>query len=155
MGIFDRFGEVLKSYLNDEDGRAFGNHSEGTPHSRKGRYNDPDVEAAFEELDEYLKGGKPGASVKSDAAGSSRAAAGNNRSVQLFPESFIGDFAELGLPLGASADECKAAYKKLLKLHHPDRHAGHAANMKKATDKSARINAAFDRIERWRQTGQA
>jgi curved DNA-binding protein CbpA len=46
--------------------------------------------------------------------------------------------------------ECKAAYKKLLKLHHPDRHAGHTGNMKKATEKSARINAAYDRIEKWR-----
>ncbi|MDR2094638.1 MAG: J domain-containing protein, partial [Treponema sp.] len=66
------------------------------------------------------------------------------------PEELRPDFAELGLPFGASAGECKAAYKKLLNTHHPDRHAGHAGNMKKATEKSARINAAYDRIEKWR-----
>ncbi|MDR0568327.1 MAG: J domain-containing protein [Spirochaetaceae bacterium] len=65
------------------------------------------------------------------------------------------DFAELGLSPGASQEECKAAYKKLLKIHHPDRHAGHSENMRKATEKSARINTAFDRIEHWRQTGKA
>jgi DnaJ-class molecular chaperone len=70
------------------------------------------------------------------------------------PESLRSDFEELGLAFGASADACKAAYKKLLKLHHPDRHAGHEGNMRKATAKSARINAAYDRIERWRETGK-
>ncbi|MDR2631686.1 MAG: J domain-containing protein [Spirochaetaceae bacterium] len=64
------------------------------------------------------------------------------------------DFEELGLSPGASAAECKAAYKQLLKKHHPDRHAGHPGNMKKATEKSARLNAAYDRIERWRRTGR-
>jgi len=39
-------------------------------------------------------------------------------------------------------------------VHHPDRHAGHPGNMKKATEKSARINAAHQRIERWRETGK-
>jgi curved DNA-binding protein CbpA len=64
-----------------------------------------------------------------------------------------GDFAELGLPFDASEEDCKQAYKKLLKIHHPDRHAGHEGNMKKATEKSARINAAYDRIQRWREGG--
>jgi hypothetical protein len=27
--------------------------------------------------------------------------------------------------------------------------------MKKATEKSARINAAYDRVQRWRETGRA
>jgi hypothetical protein len=165
MGIFDRLGDVLKSYLNDDEGRVFGRRHEGTQGSPERWRGDPDVEAAFEELDEFLNRGKTGASFRDDAAGSregsrdaSRGAAGNgsgDRSVWQAPESLRPDFAELGLPLGASAKECKAAYKKLLKLHHPDRHAGHVGNMKKATEKSTRINAAFDRIEKWRQTRKA
>jgi curved DNA-binding protein CbpA len=70
------------------------------------------------------------------------------------PESLRPDFAELGVPFGASAEDCKAVYKNLLKIHHPDRHAGHAENMRKATEKSARINAAYDRINKWRETGR-
>jgi DnaJ-domain-containing protein 1 len=66
------------------------------------------------------------------------------------PEELRPDFAELGLPFGAGAEDCKTAYKRLLKLHHPDRHAGHEGNMKKATEKATRINAAYDRIEKWR-----
>jgi hypothetical protein len=73
-----------------------------------------------------------------------------NRGAGLPPEELRSDFAELGLPFGAGEEECKAAYKRLLKLHHPDRHAGHERNMKKATEKTMRINAAYDRIEKWR-----
>jgi DnaJ-domain-containing protein 1 len=67
------------------------------------------------------------------------------------PEELRADFAELGVPFGAGEKACRDAYKKLLKLHHPDRHAGHAGNMKKATEKTARVNAAYDRIEKWRE----
>jgi hypothetical protein len=160
MGIFDRLGDVVKSYLNDEDGHVFGRHQEGTRSSPGGRSGDPDVEAAFEELDEFLNRGKSfreGTTGSADMRpeGAYREDAGNGRSGRPVPAILKPDFAELGLPFGASAEECKAAYKKLLKLHHPDRHAGHAGNMKKATEKSVRINAAFDRIEKWRQTGKA
>jgi hypothetical protein len=175
MGIFDRLGDVIKSYLNDEDSRLFGSSS------RRETYGDPDLEAAFEELNDYLgsgseqKAGKfsdPGAGDWGSAGnrreggnsrntgGSFRGKEGNFRDAGRsarrgrIPESLRGDFEELGLPLGASSEDCKAAYKRLLKLHHPDRHAGHPGNMKKATEKSARINAAYDRIEKWRATGE-
>jgi hypothetical protein len=153
MGIFDRIGDVIKSYLNDEDEGIFGGAS------RTGRRSlDPDLEAAFEELNDYLGKGpeRGGNSSRGWNAGSGRAGGetGNFRAEGAIPKALRGDFAELGLPFGASAGECKQAYKRLLKQHHPDRHAGHPENMKKATEKSARINAAFDRIERWRKTGK-
>ncbi|MDR2029321.1 MAG: J domain-containing protein [Treponema sp.] len=179
MGIFDRLGDVIRSYLNDEDSRLF-----GSPSRREGQYGDPDLEAAFEELNDFLgQGSKEGAGKFSrtggfregrrggasgweeDFAGNRRAGNGSwedpgntrqeqDRNRERIPESLRRDFEELGLPFGASSGDCKAAYKRLLKLHHPDRHAGHAGNMKKATEKSARINAAYDRIEKWRQTGE-
>jgi DnaJ-domain-containing protein 1 len=159
MGIFDRLGDVLKSYLNDEDRRIFGpSRDSGAP------FSDPDVKAAYEELDELLGhsrdnrndtgGGRAWESPGSDSGRGARREAGGSsgrrRAAAGPPEELRPDFAELGLPFGASAGECKAAYKKLLNIHHPDRHAGHSGNMKKATEKSARINAAYDRIEKWR-----
>jgi hypothetical protein len=151
---------VIKSYLNDEDERVFGSTSRAGRHSP-----DPDLDAAFEELNDYLGKGK-GKGERSFSGENSRdggRAAEENRGFQrgtgtgrepAVPEALRGDFAELGLLPGASAGECKQAYKRLLKQHHPDRHAGHPGNMKKATEKSARINAAYDRIERWRETGK-
>jgi DnaJ-domain-containing protein 1 len=164
MGIWDRLGDVIKSYINDDGERVFGK-------SRRQSFGDPDVEAAFEELDDFLGGGEKSGTFGSGRPGggfngafNEAAAGGSGRTTgprcdspgrQGPPEALRRDFAELGLPFGASPEECKAAYKKLLKLHHPDRHAGHPGNMQKATEKSARLNAAFDRIERWRQTGRA
>jgi DnaJ-domain-containing protein 1 len=156
MGIFDRLEEVIKSYLNDDDGRSFDRSS---PNQRQA-YTDPDLEAAYKELNDYLKGGSAKKKSASFDTGNFYTQKGQtqgsfDRREPLVPESIRQDFAELGLSPGASPEECKAAYKKLLKIHHPDRHAGHPGNMKKATEKSARINAAFDHIERWRQTGKA
>lgn len=191
MGIFDRLGDVLKSYLNDEDRRIFGRPRDSAP------FGDPDLETAYEELDEFLRHGSrnarnstsggqawespdsgigrddgawgnPGSYSNAgpngrenwweakDGRGNSGGPEGRTsrgtfgRRAADPPEELRPDFAELGLPFGASAGECKAAYKKLLNIHHPDRHAGHSGNMKKATEKSARINAAYDRIKKWR-----
>ncbi|MDR1248701.1 MAG: J domain-containing protein [Treponema sp.] len=147
MGIFDRLSDVIRSYLNDVSLESSGRPSPGS------RRSDPDLEAAYDELNDFLGGGKRrfdprGASPEEKGAGKDGGRAAP-------PEILRGDFAELDLEFGASPELCKTAYKKLLKLHHPDRHAGHEGNMKKATAKSARINAAYDRIERWRETGKA
>ncbi|GHV81465.1 hypothetical protein AGMMS49991_00230 [Spirochaetia bacterium] len=165
MGIFDRLGDVIKSYINDGDTPVFSGQSQ------KRRSNDPDLDAAFDELNDFLGGGKgtSGGDAHGNGFGGNAwgggnggfgdtrtgGASGRSGAGQTVPESLRGDFAELGVNFGASSDECKAAYKKLLKIHHPDRHAGHPGNMEKATKKSARINAAFDRIEKWRGTGRA
>jgi hypothetical protein len=164
MGIWDRLGDVIKSYLNDGDSKGGKtSRAEGGP-----RYGDPDLEAAFAELNEFLGSGKPeadasGRNKSGDARGGGHGSSdwdrafaggsGGGKTGGMPPESLRGDFAELGLPFGTSDEECKQAYKKLLKIHHPDRHAGHEGNMKKATEKSARINAAYDRIQRWREGG--
>ncbi|MDR1576105.1 MAG: J domain-containing protein [Treponema sp.] len=140
MGIWDRLETVIKSYLHDEDIRLFGNRS---GHSD---WEDPDLDTAFEELNEFLDwGGTGGRARDANRAGS------GGRTFAPVPEALRADFAELGVAFGASADECKTAYKQLLKQHHPDHHSGHAGNFKKATDKTARINAAYDRIEQWRR----
>jgi DnaJ-domain-containing protein 1 len=160
MGFFDRIEDIIKSYLNDEDNRIFG-------HSTRNRWSsprDPDLEDAFEELNDFLSGGskeKKTGFGTDENTWHDRAAQGEytytrtgDAHTPRIPEALRRDFEELGLSPGASAAECKAAYKQLLKKHHPDRHAGHPGNMKKATEKSARLNAAYDRIERWRRTGR-
>jgi hypothetical protein len=150
MGILDRLEDVIKSYLNDEKepliGKSFSH--------RRPRPVDPDLDAAYEELNDFLNRDSARAHSSFDArAEQSRASRPADSRPNLAPESLRPDFVVLGVPFGASAEDCKAAYKKLLKIHHPDRHAGHAENMRKATEKSARINAAYDRVNKWRETG--
>ena len=135
MGIWERLGSVIKSYINDESDKLFGNRSK--------RHSDPDLDAAYEELDDYLKG----KDNKERASGPEKAE--KPKKARPVPEEIRQDFAELGLTPDATAEECKDAYKKLLKIHHPDRHANHEGNMSKATAKSARVNAAYDRLVVW------
>lgn len=49
----------------------------------------------------------------------------------------------LGVPEGASEEECAKAYRKLAKKYHPDLNP----NDKYAAEKMAEINAAFDQIK--------
>lgn len=52
-------------------------------------------------------------------------------------------YAVLGVPDGASEDECAKAYKKLAKKYHPDLNP----NDEYAAEKMAEINAAYDQIK--------
>jgi DnaJ-domain-containing protein 1 len=145
MSILDRVADVIKSYLNDDDKAS---------HNTRHYDNDPDYEAAFQELNDYLNR-EESRTASSRQKYTEYTGTGTSRgdyTPDRVPEDLRKDFAELGLPAGSSPEACKAAHKKLLKIHHPDRHAEHPGNMKKATEKTARINAAYDRIEKWHQT---
>ncbi|MDR2478390.1 MAG: J domain-containing protein [Treponema sp.] len=145
MGIWDRLGKVIensvKDFIDDDDAAIFGQKDRAP--------SDPDFDAAFDELNDYLNQDRK---QRQDSPNNDSGRQPNGTAD--IPEALRPDFAELGVDSGASAGECKAAYKRLLKIHHPDRHAGHAGNFKKATDKTARINAAYDRIETWRKGQQ-
>jgi curved DNA-binding protein CbpA len=150
MGIWSRLENVINSYINDLSG-------ETARRFKSGSYGDPDLDAAYEELDDYLNkdGGKKRAEYSwkdagGNAAGSTSGGAASAK-IKLPPEELRADFECLDVPFGADVETCKAAYKKLLKVHHPDRHAGHEGNFRKATERSTKINAAWDRIEKWRQ----
>ena len=156
MGIWERLGNVIKSYLNDDDNeeKIPGNRPAGERYPR-GR-GDPDFDAAYEELDDFL-GGKDAKSKDPDSArenfeNGQESWEKAGRKPRPVPEEIRKAFEELGLTPEASAGECKEAYKKLLKIHHPDRHTKHDGNMKKATEKSARVNAAYERLMKWFRT---
>jgi DnaJ-domain-containing protein 1 len=138
MGIWDRLESLIKSYISDESEKIFGKNSSKS-------HNDPDLNAAHEELDGFLRDRK----ASSSSAEKSGNEAEKQKKARPVPEEVRQDLAELGLTPDATAEECKETYKRLLKIHHPDRHANHDENMKKATDKAARVNAAYDRLVIW------
>ncbi len=62
-------------------------------------------------------------------------------------------YMELGLTRAASGEELRATWKRLMRENHPDSLASRgvpADFIARASDKVARINAAWDRIKRER-----
>jgi len=143
MSIWDRLGNVINSYLNDFEKETSGRFRS----SNNYRHSDPDLDAAYDELNDFLDDKEPRTEKKHQYSWQDQTA-----TKKLPPQELRADFELLGVAFGANEETCKIAYKKLLKIHHPDRHAGHEGNYKKATEKSTKINAAWDRIEKWRRT---
>ena len=122
MGIWNRLESVIKSYFASED--------EAPGKGSFKRQSDPDLNAAYEELDDLLNGKEKGEKFKAFEE-----EAGKKKKTVFVSETIKKDFEELGLTPEASAEECKEAYKRLLKIHHPDHHANHEGNRQKATEK--------------------
>jgi len=141
MGIFDRLGSIINSYVNDFGSETSSRFKTSNDFNR----GDPDMDAAYEELNDFLNGKEKHS--RQDSAGARHNT--ETGKTKLPPEELRADFELLKVPFGADSETCKAAYKKLLKIHHPDRHVGHEGNYKKATEKMTKINAAWDRIEKW------
>ena len=59
------------------------------------------------------------------------------------------DFKTLCLMPGTNLDECKVAYKSLLKKFHPDKFANEPEKQKEATEITSSITSAFTRIKTW------
>jgi DnaJ-domain-containing protein 1 len=135
--FIDRFADFLRSLVGG-DGRS--PDAEEAPRSRA-RFVDPDVEDAWQELDDFMKGG----------TGESRARGERPRTgPQPRPsgpdESLRKDYANLEVPFGSSIDEVRASYKRLILRYHPDRQAGDSERQRVALEITKKINASFERI---------
>lgn len=134
--IFDRLGRLIRS--------SFG----GESRSASQRSSDPLEREAEEELDEFLRTGRnepkrPGSQGSRTFHEQRRQEARND-----VPLAVAKAYALLGLTSTATWDEINAAHRSLLKQHHPDRHAGNDALVKKATDQSQQINEAFQVLKK-------
>jgi len=153
--LFDRFGDLLRSWVRS-DGTEPPPFSD--PFRRSGSSGDPVLDEAMAELDAYLDDDREAQErlrrqrdAREQAEERSRATRSGAPSGP--PPRLVAAYSTLGLSYGASFEQAKAAYKRLLKEHHPDRHGSSLEAQKKATETSARINDAFRLIEAWRDTG--
>jgi DnaJ-domain-containing protein 1 len=55
-------------------------------------------------------------------------------------------YANLELPLGASADEVKAAYRRLMRRYHPDHHQADSERAKVATKLAQELRVAYESL---------
>ena len=151
--IFDRLGNLLKSWLNDgDDGRE---KPFGDPDAR--RTGDGYFDDAMDELNAFLsedraKQEKLARDREERARAEAEARARTSRPSGP-PRKLVDAYRTLGLEPGATFEKVRSAYKRLLKEHHPDRHGDSPEKQKKATETAARINDAYRVIETWHDTG--
>ena len=133
--IFDRLGNLLKSTLRAND---------DVDHDIDG-YTDPDLQEAWDELNDFLAG-------DSDTAGGTgpgfqRSSFGSTNRSASIPPQVAEAYSVIGVSAHVSNAELGKAYKTLLLKHHPDRVAGDPAKMAAATERTKRINRAFQEIK--------
>lgn len=153
--LFDRLGNLLRSVFQD-GGESFD--------PWKGKFSDPDEEEAWEELNEYLNEASPGGSKSSSTSpggggtgfswdsgtGTAYSRTDGSKAV---PEELRSDYSALEVPFGASMEEVKRSYRRLLQIHHPDRHADNPDSQNRATERTQQITYSFLRIKKFNQKG--
>lgn len=137
--IFDRLGNLLKSFVR-EDSDSFARPSGSRP---GGAYADPDLQDAWEELDDFLK---------SDGNEAPRSEPKPRK--PSIPETLRPAYKNLEVPFGASIGDVAKSYKKLLRTHHPDKHATDPSAYAKATEKTKKLTESFRKIKDFFETGK-
>jgi DnaJ-domain-containing protein 1 len=134
-GFIDRLAEFLRTLLSNEE-RTTGRRARG---AEEPRFRDPDMQSAWEELDDYMRG------TKADT-GSGRREKDSARPTRPADESLRADYANLEVPFGADMAKVMKSYKRLILKYHPDKHAGDPEKQQIALDITKRINQSYERI---------
>ncbi len=129
--IFDRLGNLLKSVLNDGEGDF----------TKSEDFTDPDMQDAWAELNDFMN---------SDDPSQPKPTGTRNNSAPQLPKEIREAFDEIGVAPSATNEEIGKAYKTLLLKHHPDRVATEPTKLAAATERTKRINAAFQRVKSYR-----
>ena len=136
---------MLRAVLGGDGAGADGR---GPQRRRPLHTDDPDLAAAWEELESFLDADDATAGSGPSSTSGTTGAAPHPR------ERLRADSATLGVGFDAPLSEVKRAYKRLMQDHHPDRFAHDPARQADATRKAALINSAFARIERQVRTAR-
>ncbi len=114
--------------------------------------SDEDLRDAFEELEDYMRGGESsgsGSRFRGSTPGSGTRAAASDP-----PEVLRKDFANLDIPFGSSLEQARAAHRKLMVSYHPDRHTANPDKQRIATEITQRVNNSFQRIRHYYERGE-
>lgn len=145
--IFDRLNTLFKSIFNenDDDDSSFAHNS-----SRPSGGPDSDFDSAMDELNAFLNDDREKTGQRQRQSSQSHS---QGQPAYGPPQKLLAAYKLLGLNYGQSLTEAKKAWKDLLKLHHPDKHAADPEAYRKATERCARINDAYRIIETWHEHG--
>ncbi len=171
MDMLDRIAALLRALFGDAG-------STERPASPRGgrsgagssRPADPDLAAAWDELNDYLGEDASGGSGQADPSGAGARSGSGSRAGSRDggwrgastrggsragspPESLRADYANLEVPFGADSETVRRSYKRLVLRYHPDRHAGDPEKLRVATEITKKVNQSFERIRSFQEPG--
>jgi DnaJ-domain-containing protein 1 len=135
--IFDRLTNLFRTFF-DED--PFNSH---TYEKTRDRYYDPDMQEAWEELDDFLNEGK------TEREHTYRHKQSYQEQVDPEIEALKKDYINLEVKFKAPFEEVKKSYKRLLRKYHPDRFANNPNKLKIATEITKKINRSYQNIKEY------
>jgi hypothetical protein len=139
-GFIDKLADFLRGILGDDGPgakrRPSGNGGTG---GTGPSYRDPDMQAAWEELDEYMRTG-----TNQESAGRRHQESARPR--RPVDESLRQDYANLEVPFGADIEKVRTSYKRMVLAYHPDRFGNDPEKQRIALEMSKKINESFERI---------
>jgi DnaJ-domain-containing protein 1 len=155
-GFIDRLAEFLRGLMGDSDPRPAGRTSEGAG----SQWRDPDLRAAWEELEDYLGGSGTARSGGAGGPGSTRGSASGTDGAGSYAgqgararrpeppvdESLRQDFANLEVPFGSDIETVRNSYKSLMLKYHPDKFTSDPEKQRVALEITKKINQSFERI---------
>lgn len=143
--IFDSIESFFRSLFHESDVYT-------TDSSGRKKYYDPDMQDAWDELEEYLNEGKNKPKEKSSSQ-TKRTTQSDHRHARIkaLQEALREDYANLKVRFAAPFEEVKKAHKKLLRQYHPDRYANNQQQFKMATEITQKINQSFQKIKAFEQ----
>ena len=167
--MFDRLGEYLKDYINDDEQGIFSSPEEEKHNENTNNFYQENKSQSEENVDtktsnkefkfdtskqqsEYNKTeNKQKHTYKKTEHSKSKPKNTNQTTGKRYyvPFELYEDFKTLCLMPGTNLDECKVAYKSLLKKFHPDKFANEPEKQKEATEITSSITSAFTRIKTW------
>ncbi|MGA2975603.1 MAG: J domain-containing protein [Spirochaetia bacterium] len=131
-GFIDRLADFLRSLLGSDGEPSRG----GAQGAESAHFRDPDLQDAWEELDDYMRTGKSDPKRNRESP----------RARRPVDESLRQDYANLEVPFGADIETVRKSYKTLILKYHPDKFAGDPQKQKVALEITKKINESFERI---------
>lgn len=129
----------------------------GTIHKERDQRERAEKEArerAFRDFQQQAR--RPGGAGPRPSSSSSSSSGGGRSTRNPFArkdDKLAGYYKVLDLQIGASQDEVKASYRKLMRKYHPDRHVGAPQKQKAATELTMRVTQAYNEIMRHLKEG--
>jgi len=138
--LFDRLGSLIRSLMQEDS----------APRS-SGRPADPDLAAAMDELDEFLSTGRNTERAQEPPRRPGAGATSRPRPQRpSVPEDVLKAYRSMDVAPEATMEQVRAAYRKLMRTYHPDKHTGDPEKQRVATEITQRLTEAFVRIREFR-----